>query len=127
MDQPVGFARFGGGEKSSAQNPFAVGGKSDRHRVVHAACEHRLDPAAIGARPENMRRARDEWRLAWPFVSLFREGPFAPIKPTVRSQIRPMQITSATCERLALEPFLPFLGDSVAVGIGQFPDAGRSR
>src|SRR5258708_34515819 len=115
MDQPVGFARFGGGEKSSAQNPFAVGGKSDRHRVVHAACEHRLDPAAIGARPENMRRARDEWRLAWPFVSLFREGPFAPIKPTGRSQIRPIQIIGATGKPLGLRTFFPFVVDAVTV------------
>ena len=82
-------------------------------------------PRAIGPAAEDVGRAGDERRLARPLVGLLGERPFAPVDPAVGAEIGPVQVVGAAGQRLALEPLDALVGDAVAIGVGQFPDARR--
>ena len=58
-------------------------------------------------------------------VRLLREGALGPVDPAVGPEIRSVQIVGAAGQRFSLEPLLAPVGDAVAVGVGQLPDARR--
>ena len=123
----VAAAQFRMLDEGGRQQPFPPGREDHIHGVVHPSGQDRLDPGIWGPPPEDMGGAGDQGRTVRPFVGLLGEGALGPVDPTVRSQVGTMEIVGATGEGLALEPLLPPVGDSVAVGIGQLPDAGRRR
>ena len=63
--------------------------------------------------------------LPGPLVGLLGERALGPVDPAVGPGVRAVQVVGAAGERLALEPFLAPVGDAVAVGVGQLPDARR--
>ncbi len=111
-------------EERGAENPLAARRKHQLHRVVHAAGHHRLDSCAVGPGAKDMRRPGDKRRLALALVRLFGKRPFAPVDPTIGSAERAVDVVGAAGERLALEPLFALVGHAVAVGVGEFPDAG---
>ena len=63
--------------------------------------------------------------LPGPLVGLLGERALRPVDPAVGPGVRAVEIVGAPGDRLPLEPFLPPIGNAVAVGIRQLPDAGR--
>ena len=81
------------------------------------------------ARPpaEDVRRARHERRLAGTLVGLLGERALGPVDPAVGTEIGSVQIVGAAGERLRPGTIPRAVGDAVAVGVGQLPDARRRR
>ena len=127
VDDSVPAAQFRMLDKGGRQQALSPGCEDDVHRVVHSSRQDRLDPGISGPPPEDVGGAGDQWRAARPFVGLLGEGSLGPVDPTVQSQVGTMKIVGATGEGLAREPLLPPVGDAVAIGIRQLPDAGRRR
>src|SRR2546428_4605685 len=70
-----------------------------------------------------MRCARNKWRLAWAFIGLFCKRALAPVDPSVRPKVRPVQIVCAVGDGLSLKPLFAPVCDSVSIAVGQLPDA----
>src|SRR6266568_8292478 len=126
MDQPVALAFGRLLKERAAQNPLPFGRERYADRIVHAACQHRLQAAMVRARAENMRRAADKGLLTGPLVSLFGESAFAPVEPAIGAQERSVQIVGAAGQCLALVPLLAQVGYTVVICVGELPNARRS-
>ena len=127
VDDAVPAAQFRVLNESGRQQPFSPGREDHVHGVVHSPRQDRLDPRISGPSPEDVGGAGHQGRTVGPFVGLLGEGSLGPVDPSVQSQVGAVQIVGATGEGLAGEPFLPLVGDSIIVGIGQLPDAGGRR
>ena len=125
VNQPVAFPRRADLKKRPAQHPLARRGKRHPHRVVHAAREHRLEPRPVRSRPKDVRRPRHKGLPVSQRVPLLGEGAFRPIEPTLRPEIRPVQIVRTPRQRLAVIPLLPSVRHAVAIRIGEFPNVRR--
>ena len=82
-------------------------------------------PVPSGRRRKMCDGVRDERLPAGPLVGLLGERALAPVDPAVRAEVRAVQVVGAAGQRLALEPLFALVGDAVAVGVGQLPDARR--
>ena len=127
MDQPVAQPCFGAHQERGRKNPLAGRQEDGIDRIVHSTGHHRLDLAAIGPGAEDVRRPRGERPPFGQGVGLLGEGPFAPVDPAIRAEVRPVQVVGTASQRPAVEPDLPPVGHAVAVGVGQLPDFRRSR
>ena len=125
VDQAVAPAAAGVLQERGRENPLAAGREHDLHGVIHPAGHNRLDHAAVGLPPKDVRRPCDERLPARPRVGLLGKGPLAPINPAVGPEVGAVQIVGAAGERLARKPLLAAVGDAVAVDVGQLPDARR--
>ncbi len=123
--EAIAMTRFMRRKKRPAQNALAFGSERQSHRIVHPAGQHRFEAAVVWPSAENMGCAAFEFLPVGKIVSLFRKCTFAPINPSIRPEIRPVQIIGATGKRLAFVPFFADIRNPVAVGVGEFPDARR--
>ena len=114
-------------EESRSQDLLAGRHEIDVHGVVHAPGHDGLYQGLAGTAAEDVRGAGHKGRLARKLVLLLGERPLAPVDPSVRTEVRAVQIVRAASERLPLEPFLAPVRDSVSVGVGELPYAWRRR
>src|SRR5207247_10456032 len=102
---------------------LALGREIDLHRIVAATERVPADIPAIGpARPDARREARVDWRS----VLLFHVVAFAavaPVQPAIRMQERAMHIRGVAGEIEVARDHLALVGDAVAIGVGELPDA----
>ena len=63
-----------------------------------------------------MRSTRVPLCTARQIVDLLGESTLAPVKPTIPSKIRTVQIVCATRERSAVEPHLSRVGNAIVIG-----------
>ena len=126
MDERVAPSELWMLEEGRREHRFAAGRERDVHGVVHAPRNHRLHDLIAGPPSKDMRGTRDQRRLSGPLVRLLGERALGPVDPAVGPEVRPMQVVGAPREGLAREPLLAQVRDAVVIGIGEFPDAGRS-
>ena len=77
-------------KKGRGEDSLAFRRESDVHRIVHPARHHCFDNSALRTAAKNMRRARLEGRSIRTVVGLFCERSFAPVDPSIETQVRPM-------------------------------------
>ena len=130
VDQAIALPAAGMLEKGAVHDQIAFRSPGEADRIVHARRENRLDVfrtiRAWGG-PEHMGRRGGPSRLAGQVVSLRRKGSFAPVEFFVRACIRAVQVIGTTGQGFPIKPDVTLLRDSIAIGIGEFPDLGRSR
>src|SRR4030095_3685188 len=127
MDETIAPASFRLLQECSREYPLPPGCKGHIDWVIHSAYHYGFSKSAARFPTENVRRSCHQRWLAFARVRLLRERSLAPIDPAVWTEIWTVQIVCTVGERLALEPFFTLIGDTVAIGVGKFPDAGRCR
>ncbi len=120
VDQSIALAAFGILEERRRQNAFAAGRERDLDRIVHATGHDGFHNTAFASAPENVRGARDKFVSAGLIKFLLRPRAFAPIDPAVEAEVRAVQIVGATGHCAGIDPFLAFVGDAIAIGVGEF-------
>src|SRR4051794_41704683 len=111
-------------EVRAGKDHFAIGHEGDVNRVIHAGGDDGLKTSAVGAAAKDVGGFGGEILSVY-FVCLFGECAFTPIDVAVGTGIWAMQVVGATGECSAFEPFFAFVGDTIAVGIGELPDTRR--
>ena len=124
VNQPIPLPAPGVGQKGRGEKSLSRGGEDHIDRVVHSAGDQRFDTPVGAILADHMGRLRHQRRPAWLQEGLFGPSPFRPIEATVVAPEGSVHVVRAAGERLALVPLFAFLGDSIAVAIGELPQAG---
>ena len=86
-----------------------------------------LDRPALNPAAEDVRRLGNERFLPGTLVGLFSKCALRPIDPSVEPQIGSVQVIGTVGQGFRIEPLHTLVRHSVAIGVGQLPDAGRCR
>ena len=108
------------------ENRLAFGRERNFNRIVHAARHDDIEVRAVGSRAVNVGSLVVQTATVAEYVALLGEGPFGPVEIAIRTEVGAMHVVGTAGERAAFPPFFALVRNTVAVGVGEFPDARRT-
>src|SRR4029453_4934687 len=127
VNQSIAASKLWLFDEGGCQETLARLCEGDVHRIVHPTGHDDIDRRVPRTPAKNVRRLGHKWRLAWSLVGLLGEGALGPVDPSVRSEVWTVQVVCAAGQGFSLPPLFALIGDAIAVGVGQLPDARRRR
>ena len=124
MGDTVAPAGLGEVDERGGEDGLAVRREGDLDGVVHAAGHDDVEVGSVGLGAEDVGGAVVDGGAAGAGVVLLGEGSLGPVDPPVGAEVGAVDVVGAAGEGAALEPFVADVGDAVAVGVAEAPDAG---
>ena len=122
MKNAVPSARPGKIKKSSAEKALTRFTERNAHWIVHTSGNDDFQSTAIGFGTKDVSSSSCVPVPIPQAQGLLLKAALAPVEPTIRCQIRTMQIVPASIDGFTVEPGYPFVCNVILILIGKFPD-----